>query len=242
MSSSNPEHDLTPAEIDDLDRLEATAQRGLTTYLQVGNALAEIRDRHLYRHSHPSFEAYVLERWGVDGASDEASSHAAVDADAPATPGAELELSTAARSTPCEALAKACEETLSALGDGDQMGIEIRFAVRKHGGPETSSRGQSLNPLDLAEPTRDEILPTLRWLLAQASGTIGEVGHQLETRAVEIGDRSRAQLRDDVLVVDGELAVVKALLLEVIDWDAELRRLLGDESSPPDAETDPEDD
>jgi hypothetical protein len=122
------------------------------------------------------------------------------------------------------------------------MGIEIRLAILKQGGPGASSHGQSLKPLEVPEPTRDELLPALRWLLAQAGGTIGELGYQLESRAAEIDDRSRAQLREDVLVVDSELAVVKALLAEIIDWDAELRRLLGDEFPPLHTDTDPEDD
>ena len=66
MSGINPEDSITPAEIEILDQLEAIVQPGLGTYVDVGDALSEIRDRHLYRDSHPSFEAYVRERWGVD--------------------------------------------------------------------------------------------------------------------------------------------------------------------------------
>jgi hypothetical protein len=86
----------------------------------------------------------------------------------------------------------------------------------------------------------NELLPALRWLLTHASGTIGEVVHQLESHAADIDDAARAQLRDDVLVVDDELAVVKALLLELIDWDSELRRLLEYELPPLDTDTDPD--
>ena len=46
MSRINPEEDLTPAEIDNLDQLEAVVAPGLDTYTEVGDALAEIRDRH----------------------------------------------------------------------------------------------------------------------------------------------------------------------------------------------------
>jgi hypothetical protein len=60
---SNPQQTLTPAETADLTRLEAIAQGGVGTYLQVGRALAEIRERHLYRDRHPSFDAYGRERW-----------------------------------------------------------------------------------------------------------------------------------------------------------------------------------
>jgi hypothetical protein len=64
---------------------------------------------------------------------------------------------------------------------------------------------------------------------------------QLERRATDIDDGARAQLRDDVLVLDDELAALKALLL-AIDWDSELARLLRDELPPLDPDSDPEDD
>jgi len=213
--STNPEQKLTPAEVENLGRLEAIAEQGVGTYVQVDDALAEIRDRHLYRHSHPSFEAYVRDRWGVD-----------------------REAGAALRNKPCEALARACDETLSALAGDEPVGIEIRVAVHKQGHPDALGDRESLDRSEGAEDAGSDLLPTLRWLLTQASGTIGEVAHQLESHAVDIGDGAREQLRDDVLVLDGELAVVKALLLELIDWDSELARLLNDEF---DEDPDPED-
>ena len=222
MSSTNPEHNLTPAELENLNRLEAVAQHGLDTYVEVGNALAEIRDRHLYRDSHPSFETYARERWGVDISSR-------------ATP-------TAERQKPCEALARACEETLSALADEDRRAIEVRVAVRKQGEPGSLEDGRSWDPWEIADAIGDELVPTLRWLLTQAGGTVGRVTHQLEHRAADIDDDARAQLRDDVLVLDDELATLKALLLGLIDWDSELARLLKGELPPLDIDRDPEDD
>jgi hypothetical protein len=56
--------------------------------------------------------------------------------------------------------------------------------------------------LDVADSSDDKLIPTLRWLLTDATGTIGEVAHELESRAAEIDDSARAQLRDDVLVLD----------------------------------------
>ena len=217
MSSTNPEHNLTPDEIENLNRLEAVAQDGVESYVQVSNALSEIRDRHLYRNSHPSFEAYVRERWGIN-----------------------RQLRTPVPNKPCEALARACEETLSTLSDEDRTAIEVRLAVRKPGDPDAVADGQRWDPWEVADAMGDELLPTLRWLLTQASGTIGRVAHQLEHRAADIDDDARDQLLDDVLVVDDELAAVKALLLTLVDWDSELARLLEDEVPP--FERDPEDD
>ena len=47
-----------------LAELEAVIERGLDTFVEVGTALAEIRDGRLYRETHATFEAYCRERWG----------------------------------------------------------------------------------------------------------------------------------------------------------------------------------
>lgn len=46
-----------------LRKLERTISDGLKSFVEVGQALAEIRDSRLYRESHKSFEAYCLDRW-----------------------------------------------------------------------------------------------------------------------------------------------------------------------------------
>jgi hypothetical protein len=56
--------ELTPAESGRLAELEAVVDRGLKTFIEVGRALAEIRDSRLYRQAHSTFEAYCRERWG----------------------------------------------------------------------------------------------------------------------------------------------------------------------------------
>lgn len=48
----------------DLAALENIIERGMTTFVDVGTALAEIRDRELYRERHHTFESYCQERWG----------------------------------------------------------------------------------------------------------------------------------------------------------------------------------
>jgi phage N-6-adenine-methyltransferase len=48
-----------------LAQLEDTIQRGLNTFVDVGNALLEIRDSRLYRESHSTFEDYCRDRWGM---------------------------------------------------------------------------------------------------------------------------------------------------------------------------------
>ncbi len=48
-----------------LGECEAAISRGMDTFIEVGSALAEIRDRKLYRLGWETFEAYCQERWGL---------------------------------------------------------------------------------------------------------------------------------------------------------------------------------
>lgn len=48
-----------------LDALEGVIERGLATFVEVGEALLEIRDSRLYRETHGTFEDYCRERWGM---------------------------------------------------------------------------------------------------------------------------------------------------------------------------------
>jgi hypothetical protein len=47
----------------DLIALESVIERGLETFLQVGEALATIRDRRLYRIEHSTFADYCKTKW-----------------------------------------------------------------------------------------------------------------------------------------------------------------------------------
>src|SRR5215204_6956553 len=55
---------LTTTESARLVELEDTIERGLETFVEVGNALLEIRESKLYRETHKTFAAYVKARWG----------------------------------------------------------------------------------------------------------------------------------------------------------------------------------
>lgn len=55
--------DLTTTER--LTELETVIERGLQTFVEVGNALMEIRDGRLYRAEHDTFEDYCRDRWGM---------------------------------------------------------------------------------------------------------------------------------------------------------------------------------
>lgn len=56
---------LQPIEVDALTEHEATIANGLQTFKEVGYALADIRDRRLYRGDYGTFEDYCRERWAL---------------------------------------------------------------------------------------------------------------------------------------------------------------------------------
>jgi hypothetical protein len=56
---------LAPAERARLAELEHVVDAGLQTFVDVGRALLEIRDGRLYRATHPTFERYLDERFGI---------------------------------------------------------------------------------------------------------------------------------------------------------------------------------
>ncbi len=51
------------ANADELARLEDIIDRGYQTFLEVGQALQEIRDQKLWKHEYDSFESYVEKKW-----------------------------------------------------------------------------------------------------------------------------------------------------------------------------------
>lgn len=58
---------LTASESNALTEHEAVIERGIQTFYEVGIALADIRDRRLYRAAHRTFEEYCQGRWQMTG-------------------------------------------------------------------------------------------------------------------------------------------------------------------------------
>ena len=58
---------LTASESSALSQNEAVIERGIKTFYEVGLALADIRDRKLYRAAHRTFEEYCQGRWQMTG-------------------------------------------------------------------------------------------------------------------------------------------------------------------------------
>lgn len=60
-----PSEILVASEVATFGRLEQTIAAGIKSFVEVGNALMQIRDRGLYRERHKTFEAYCQERWNL---------------------------------------------------------------------------------------------------------------------------------------------------------------------------------
>lgn len=60
--------ELSYGEVADRQRLEGIIAQGLKSFVDVGNALQEMRDRKLYRDTHRTFEDYCREQWGMERA------------------------------------------------------------------------------------------------------------------------------------------------------------------------------
>lgn len=59
---------LTQADTERLKELESVIERGTKTFIEVGYALAEIRDQRLYRQTHATFESVLCRAMGMDEA------------------------------------------------------------------------------------------------------------------------------------------------------------------------------
>jgi hypothetical protein len=87
-----------------------------------------------------------------------------------------------------------------------------------------------------------ELVWELRRLLAWSGGTLADIADTLESRGGELDGKARGLLQDEVYAVEADLATVKALLSDPIDWDAEYGSLLAGELPPFDDSAVDEDD
>ncbi len=58
-------NELTPVEEDRLKELETVIDRNLKSFIEVGQALIEIRENKLYRTTHETFEAFCRDKWDI---------------------------------------------------------------------------------------------------------------------------------------------------------------------------------
>jgi hypothetical protein len=132
-----------------------------------------------------------------------------------------------------EALAAVCEELLRQFDDDQAGAAEIRLVVHKRdelAAESASDPGQQSNPA--AHQEDEELVWELQRLIASSGGTIADVALALEQRGDEVDRKARRLLHDEVLAIDVDLAALKTLLSDSVDWDTECKRLLADEVPP----------
>jgi len=132
-----------------------------------------------------------------------------------------------------EALAAVCEELLRQFDDDQAGAAEIRLVVHKRDEMSTEPASDPRPESSQAGHDEDnELVWELRRLIASSGGTIADVALALEQRGDELDRKGRRLLHDEVLAIDVDLAALKTLLSESIDWDTECKRLLADEVPP----------
>ncbi len=65
MSDLSQPNTLPATEQQQLSQHELVIERGLKSFVDVGNSLRDIRDLRLYRATHATFDVYCRERWGA---------------------------------------------------------------------------------------------------------------------------------------------------------------------------------
>ena len=151
------EHALEPISKDesrDFIRLESVIKRGLDTFIEVGHALAEIRDRRLYRIEHGTFDDYLAQKWNMSRSKASRLIGAAEMArllPSGNTPKTEAVIRPLAKLPPTER-AGAWQEAVAASPTGKPTAKEVQAVVVKVSKPAAGRAGEapgvSTAPLD----------------------------------------------------------------------------------------------
>ena len=82
------------------------------------------------------------------------------------------------------------------------------------------------------EGVEGDLIWELRRLLAWSGGTIADVTQALELRGGELDAAARSLLQEELDALDSDLALLRAVLTERMDWDRAYERLLAGEIPP----------
>lgn len=205
--------------------LEAIVRRWCLTSREIRKTLAGIRDPHLRAEIQRLLDAY----WTGEKPPEPTPSPEASEP----TPGPEASEPTPSHAERAEALAEVCEALLRQFDDEQAGAAEIRLVVHKREEPPAEpTSGPQADSEPSADAADEELVWELRRLLASSGGAIADVAHALERRGDEVDSRGRDLLHDELLAVEVDIAVLKTLLSDPIDWDTECRRLLAGEVPP----------
>ena len=82
------------------------------------------------------------------------------------------------------------------------------------------------------EGVEGDLIWELRRLLAWSGGTIADVTQALELRGSELDAAARSLLHDELDALDSDLALLRSVLTDGMDWDRAYERLLAGEIPP----------
>ena len=77
-----------------------------------------------------------------------------------------------------------------------------------------------------------DLIWELRRLLAWSGGAIADVTQALALRGAELDATARALLHEEIDAIDSDLAMLRTVLANRMDWDAAYQRLLAGEIPP----------
>jgi len=157
MTAAVIRDDLTDLEAGTLIEHERTIERGLKTFVEVGRALAAIRDGRLYRTEYASFEAYCDVRWAISRprayqlieAAEVVSTTVDTGYRPPANEAQARELARASSDERSDVWREANERS-----NGRPTAAMIREVVRERQAPPSTSSGRDLPPDPQPEPER----------------------------------------------------------------------------------------
>jgi len=184
QSDGELEPKLSAEEKKTLAKYERTIKKGWDTFLEVGRALAAIRDQNLYREQYKTFAAYCRERWNYGRAhayrligAAEVWDELSPMGDTPTTPVNERQLRPLI-DLPPDSRRQAWESALEAAGEGPLSEKHVRNAVKAlQGGsqpeapkrPATSIRKATVSDAlqEIDQALAQEDIATARRLIAE---------------------------------------------------------------------------
>jgi hypothetical protein len=146
---------LAVVEAQALAEREAVIERGLATFVDVGTALAEIRDDRLYRASFPTFEDYCRGRWNLS----RAHAYRMIDAAAAVSPIGDMGLPLPANESQARELAHVPAE--------DRADVWAQTVERTNGKPTAAAIRETVAHPPILIPKHQIHLPSTAWTTAE---------------------------------------------------------------------------
>jgi hypothetical protein len=166
--------------------LEKVIERGLETFVQVGEALAEIRDRKLFRTEHPTFAEYCKAKWKMSDRRarqlmDASEVVTAISKSGTIVPKTESQTRPLTTLPPAQRV-EVWQKAVAASPNGEPTAAEVKAAVVKvePGSPFFSLvelKGEPGSPFGLpCEPTAAEVKAVVETMNAKPPKTANVVG------------------------------------------------------------------